>query len=292
MQRLNIKKRKPAIVMENKHTTAEHPIGTSEDWLAARLKLLEAEKELTHLSDEVARKRQDLPWVKIDTEYMFETEKGMKSLADLFQERSQLLIYHFMFGPDYEAGCPHCSAIADGFNGIWTHLANHDVMLWAVSRAPFAKLQAFKERMGWTFPWASSSGSTFNYDFHVSFSEEQQSTGDIEYNFNKGHVSARDSNIEKTEKAPEMGIKIAATVGVDWATYTRDAPGMSSVVLRDGGVYHTYSSYARGLDGLWNLYQWLDRAPLGRNEKGPWMKRHDEYENVSQNKGQTDSCCD
>jgi predicted dithiol-disulfide oxidoreductase (DUF899 family) len=154
-----------------------HKTGTREEWLAARLELLEAEKELTRRSDELARRRQELPWVRIDKEYRFETDEGSSSLADLFRGRSQLLVYHFMFGPDYTAGCPSCSAIADGFNGVAAHLANHDVMLWAVSRAPLAKLQAYKRRMGWTFPWASSFGSDFNFDFSVGFTEEKQRGG-------------------------------------------------------------------------------------------------------------------
>ena len=156
----------------------EHTIGTREEWLAARLKLLEAEKELTRRSDELVRQRQELPWVRIDKKYIFETDEGKAPLADLFKGRSQLLVYHFMFGPDYTAGCPNCSSIADGFNGIWTHLANHDVMLWAVSRAPLDKLQEYKRRMGWTFPWASSPLSDFNFDFNVSFTEEQQREGE------------------------------------------------------------------------------------------------------------------
>src|SRR5688572_7206475 len=157
-----------------------HKTGTREEWLGARLKLLEAEKELTRRSDELARRRQDLPWVRIDKEYQFDTDDGKVSLADLFKGRSQLLVYHFMFGPDYKAGCPSCSAIADSFNGSVVHLVNHDVMLWAVSRAPLAKLQEYKRRMGWTFPWASSFGGDFNPDFSVSFSEEQQRKGAIE----------------------------------------------------------------------------------------------------------------
>ncbi|MFZ3376086.1 MAG: DUF899 domain-containing protein, partial [Chthoniobacterales bacterium] len=157
---------------------ANHKTGTRKEWLAVRLELLKAEKDLTRRSDELARKRQELPWVKIDKEYKFETDEGEEaSLADLFRGRSQMLIYHFMFGPDYKAGCPSCSAIADGFNGIAVHLANHDVMLWAVSRAPLAQLQDYKRRMGWTFPWGSSAGSDFNFDFNVSFTPEQQRNG-------------------------------------------------------------------------------------------------------------------
>src|SRR3981189_2829653 len=160
----------------------DHKTGTREERLWARLELLEAEKALTRRSDELARQRQELPWVRIDKEYRFETDEGSASLADLFRGRSQLLVYHFMFGPDYAAGCPSCSAIADGFSGSVVHLANHDVTLAAVSRAPLAKLQAYKRRMGWTFPWASSSGGDFNFDFNVSLTEEQQREGTAEYN--------------------------------------------------------------------------------------------------------------
>src|SRR3954451_9354978 len=164
---------------------AGRTIGTREEWLAARLELLEAEKELTRRGDELARRRQELPWVRVDKEYRFETDEGSASLAHLFRERSQLLVYHFMFGPDYTAGCPSCSAIADGFDGIAVHLANHDVTLSAVSRAPLAKLQAYKRRMGWAFPWASSLGSDFNLDFNVSFTEEEQRQGVVEYNYRR-----------------------------------------------------------------------------------------------------------
>jgi predicted dithiol-disulfide oxidoreductase (DUF899 family) len=250
----------------------EHTIGTREEWLAARLELLEAEKELTRRSDELARQRQELPWVRIDNEYRFETEEGSASLQELFRGRSQLLVYHFMFGPDYTAGCPSCSAIADGFDGSVVHLANHDVTLCAVSRAPIEKLQAYKRRMGWSFPWASSLGSGFNYDFQAAYTEEQQRSGVVEYNF-------RTIDVRRSLEAGQEGplAEIAAGVGTDWATYTREAPGMSAFALEDGVVYHTYSAYARGLDGLWGMYQWLDRAPKGRNETGAWWRRHDEY---------------
>ena len=163
-----------------------HKTGTRKEWLGERLKLLEAEKELTRHSDELAQRRQALPWVRVDKEYRFDTDEGSASLADLFRGRSQLLVYHFMFGPDYTAGCPSCSMIADGFNGFAVHLAHHDVMLWAVSRAPLAKLQAYKRRMEWTFPWASSSRNEFNSDFSVSFTEEEQRAGGIEYNYRRG----------------------------------------------------------------------------------------------------------
>ncbi|MDF2975155.1 MAG: hypothetical protein K0R61_5605 [Microvirga sp.] len=248
----------------------KHMTGTREEWLAARLELLEAEKELTRRSDELVHRRQELPWVRIDKAYRFETDEGSASLAGLFRGRSQLLIYHFMFGPDYTAGCPACSAIADGFNGFVVHLANHDVMLWAVSRAPFAKLQAYKRRMGWTFPWASSFGSDFNSDFNVWFTEEQQREGGIEYNYRREAAQTDD-------RVGEGADLFAAMSGTDPATYTRERPGMSAFVLEDGVVYHTYSTYARGLDGLWGMYQWLDRAPKGRNEKSVWWRRHDEY---------------
>src|SRR5699024_3776027 len=192
---------------------------------------------------------------------------GSVSLADLFRGRTQLLVYHFMFGPDYEAGCPSCSAIADGFDGSVIHLKNHGVMFWAVSRAPLVKLQAYKKRMGWTFSWASSHGGDFNYDFNVSFTEQQRKWA-IEYNYREGNVSSRKDEVDANETAPEAGAKIAASTGTDWATYTREAPGMSAFALKDGVVYHTYSAFERGLDGLWGMYQWLDRAPLGRNETG------------------------
>jgi predicted dithiol-disulfide oxidoreductase (DUF899 family) len=250
----------------------KHITGTREEWLAARLGLLKEEKELTRRSDELARRRQqELPWVRVDKEYRFETDAGSASLADLFRGRSQLLVYHFMFGPDYTAGCPSCSAIADGFNGSVVHLANHDVMLWAVSLAPLAKLQAYKRRMGWTFPWASSVGGDFNFDFNVSFTEEQQREGSVEYNYRRG------GHAMDATPVPEPVAQLAATTGTDAATYTRERPGMSAFVLEDGIVYHTYSAYARGLDGLWGMYQWLDRAPKGRNEMGVWWRRHDEY---------------
>ena len=254
----------------------KHTTGTRKEWLAARLELLEAEKELTRRSDEVARRRQELPWVRVDKEYRFETDEGSALLADLFQGRSQLLVYHFMFGPDYTAGCPSCSMIADGFNGFAVHLANHDVMLWAVSRAPLAKLQAYKRRMGWTFPWASALTSDFNFDFNVWFTEEQQREGGVDYNYRReagfGWRAAREGGGEGAEA------EFAAMCGTDAATYHRDRPGMSAFVLEDGVVHHTYSAYARGLDGLWGAYQWLDRAPRGRNETGVWWRRHDEYD--------------
>jgi predicted dithiol-disulfide oxidoreductase (DUF899 family) len=249
----------------------EHRTGTREEWLAARLELLQAEKELTRRSDELARRRQELPWVRIDKDYRFETYEGPASFADLFRGRSQLLVYHFMFGPEYTAGCPACSAIADGFNGFVPHLENHDVAMTAISRAPLAKLQAYKHRMGWTFPWASSFGSDFNYDFDASNTEEEQHSGTIEYNYAPLDVRPI---LEAGGGTPS---EFASLCGTDTATYLRETPGMSAFALEDGVVYHTYSAYARGVDGLWGMYQWLDRAPKGRNESGPWFRRRDEY---------------
>lgn len=247
-------------------------IGTRQAWLEKRLALLEAEKELTRRSDEVAELRTQLPWVRVDKTYEFETENGTALLADLFRGRSQLVVYHFMFGPDYTAGCPSCSGIADSFNGIAVHLENHDVAFSAISRAPLAKLRAYKRRMGWTFPWASSFGSEFNADYSVSFTEEQQRKGLIEYNYERGGHA-----MDATTEVPQIVRDLAKGCGTDVPTYARERPGMSSFALKDGAVYHTYSTYARGVDELWGMYRWLDRAPKGRNEQDPWWRRHDEY---------------
>jgi predicted dithiol-disulfide oxidoreductase (DUF899 family) len=247
-----------------------HRTGTRDEWLAARRQLLAAEKDLTRRSDEVARQRQELPWVRIEKDYRFETDAGATSLAGLFDGRSQLLMYHFMFGPEYKAGCPSCSAIADGVNGSVVHLENHDVSFTAVSLAPIGAIEAYKRRMGWTFPWASSFGSDFNFDFNVSFTEEQQRQGVLEYNF-------APQNIRPALEAGHGPIEHATMSGTDVATYMRQMPGVTAFALEDGVVYHTYSAYARGVDSLWAMYQWLDRAPRGRNETGPWWQRHDEY---------------
>jgi len=249
----------------------KHMTANREDWLAARLDLLRAEKELTRQSDAVARQRQALPWVRVEKEYVFETEDGGASLQDLFAGRSQLLVYHFMFGPGWQAGCPSCSAIADGFEGIAVHLANHDVTLTAVSRAPLASLQAYKRRMGWSFPWVSSAGSDFNFDFSVAFSEAEQRAGTVEYNYR------RRSHAMDAAVPPPPVVATAAACGTDVASFARDRPGLSSFALQDGAVHHCYSTYARGVDALWGMYQWLDRAPLGRNEQGLWWRRRDEY---------------
>ena len=253
----------------------KHKTGTREEWLAARLELLEAEKELTRRSDELARRRQELPWVRIDKEYRFETDEGSASLADLFRGRSQLLVYHFMFGPDYTAGCPSCSAIADGFNGFVVHLANHDVTLWAVSRAPLAKLQAYKRRMGWTLPLGVLVRQRLQLRLQRLVHRGATARGRHRIQLPaRGGAAWRESGAAARDRSAE----IAAMTGTDVPTYTRERPGMSAFALEDGVVYHTYSAYARGLDGLWGMYQWLDRAPKGRNETGVWWRRHDEYD--------------
>jgi predicted dithiol-disulfide oxidoreductase (DUF899 family) len=245
---------------------------TREQWLAARLELLEAEKELTRRSDEVARRRQELPWVPVEKDYRFQTADGPASLADLFGGRSQLLVYHLMFGPDWTGACPSCSAIADGFDGSVVHLQHHDVAFYAVSRAPVDKLEAYKQRLGWTFPWASSNDSDFNYDFNTSVTEAEQRSGSVDYNFRSNDTSW----LEDVDPASTVA-RFAAMAGTDAAGFVREQPGMSAFAIRDGVVHHTYSAYARGLDGLWGMYQWLDRAPLGRNESGAWWRRRDEY---------------
>ena len=222
-----------------------HMTVSRDRWLEARLDLLAAEKDLTRRSDEVAQLRQRLPWVRVDKAYTFDTEAGSKTLKDLFDGRSQLLVYHFMFGPDYKAGCASCSAIADGFNGIAVHLANHDVMLWAVSRAPLAKLQAYKERMGWTFPWASSTGGDFNFDFNVSFTEEQQREGGGEYNYRRGGVRP-DGNASGGHRA-ECGP-------------SRRRPGC--VCAREAGHEHVRDRGRRPLPHLFDLCARTGR-PLG-----------------------------
>jgi len=248
-----------------------HPVVSRAEWLKARLALLAEEKALTRRGDELARQRQALPWVRVDKTYRFETDTSSATLEELFEGRSQLMVYHFMFGPDYEAGCPSCSAIADGFDRSVVHLANHDVTLMAVSRAPLAKLQAYKRRMGWSFPWASSLGSDFNFDFNVSFTEAQQRDGTVDYNYQiAGHAL-------DIKPAPEPVVQIAASCGTDASTFAQDRAGLSTFVLEDGVIYHSYSTYVRGVDGLWGMYQWLDRAPRGRNEADVWWRRHDEY---------------
>jgi predicted dithiol-disulfide oxidoreductase (DUF899 family) len=254
-------------------TAAAHPTATREQWLAARIDLLKAEKEHTRRGDELARRRQELPWVPVEKDYRFETADGPASLADLFGGRSQLLVYHFMFGPEYSGGCPACSAIADGFNGFAPHLEHHDVAMVAVSRAPIDALEAYKRRMGWSFTWASSLDSDFNYDFDTSITEDEQRSGSVEYNYREVDTTW----LQRPEAARSGAATGAAATATDVATYTREQPGMSAFALQDGVVHHTYSAYARGLDALWGMYQWLDRAPLGRNETDLWFRRRDEY---------------
>ena len=240
----------------------EHKVGTRQEWLRAREELLEPEKELTRRGDELARQRRELPWVRVDKEYGFETDDGTKTLAELFDGRSQLLVYHFMFGPEYTAGCPTCSAGADTFDGAVPHLKARDVTFLCVSRAPLERLQAYKRRMGWTFPWASSLGTDFNFDFDVSHTEQQLAP------FLEGDV------------VPVVA-QLAVACGTDPAGYMAEGPGLSAFVLSEDVVYHTYSSYARGLEIMLGFYPLLDRVPKGRNEGDStefWIRRHDEYE--------------
>ncbi len=239
----------------------EHLTGTREEWKAAREELLEREKELTRANDEAAKQRRELPWVRIDKDYRFETDEGSKTLEELFDGRSQLLIYHFMFGPDYTAGCPACSSAADTFNGAVPHLNARDVTFLCVSRAPLERLQAYKRRLGWQFPWVSSLGTDFNFDFDASHTEEQVAP------FVEGD-------------AGPVITELAAVCGTDPAGYLTEGPGLSAFALSDGAAYHTYSTYARGLEFLMGFYALLDRAPKGRNEGDPpefWIRRHDEY---------------
>jgi predicted dithiol-disulfide oxidoreductase (DUF899 family) len=254
-------------------TTLPHATGTREQWLTARLELLEAEKQHTRRGDELARLRQQLPWVPVEKRYRFETADGPATLFDLFAGRSQLLVYHFMFGPEFSGGCPSCSAIADGFDRSAVHLENHDVGLVAVSRAPIDKLEAYKRRLRWTFRWASSLDSDFNYDFNTSITAEQQRSGSVDYNYRPTDTTW----LEHVDPSSTVA-QHAAMAGTDPAAFTRERPGMSAFAMEDGVVHHMYSTYARGLDPLWGMYQWLDRAPKGRNEAGgAWWRRRDEY---------------
>jgi predicted dithiol-disulfide oxidoreductase (DUF899 family) len=234
---------------------ASHARGTREEWLKARLALLKEEKELTRRNDELARQRRALPWVRVEEDYRFVTEEGDASLPDLFGGRSQLLVYHFMLGPGWDEGCPSCSAVADGFAGSIPHLENHDVAFVVVSRAPLGEILAYKRRMGWEFRWVSSFDSAFNYDFHATI---DPAVAPVEYNY-------RDQQqLEKDDVA--------------WRDWSGEQPGMSAFAREGDDVFHTYSAYSRGIDGLWSMWQWLDRAPQGRNEGDlSWFHRHDEY---------------
>jgi predicted dithiol-disulfide oxidoreductase (DUF899 family) len=254
----------------------DHKIATREEWLMVRKDLLAREKEHTRRGDELTRERQELPWVRVEKEYSFDTEDGRKTLAELFDGHSQLIVYHLMFGPEYEAACPSCSAIADGFNGIHLHLAGRaDAKLVAVSRGPLEKLQAYARRMGWTFTWVSSFGRDFNYDYFASLRREQLRDGG-EYNF-----ATFGDMTPLLELESGFVVDTARSTGAPMAEFLQERPGMSTFVLDDGVVYHSYSAYARGLDGLWGGYQWLDRAPFGRNGDDHIWVRHDEYEAVS-----------
>jgi predicted dithiol-disulfide oxidoreductase (DUF899 family) len=239
----------------------EHKTATREEWDAARKELLEREKEITHSNDELARQRRELPWVRIEKDYTFETDDGSKSLDELFDGRSQLLIYNFMFGPEYTAGCTVCSSIADSVNGVVPHLNADDVTFLCVSRAPLNKLQAYKRRLGWQFPWVSSLGGDFNFDFGASRTREEAAS------FVEGGAS------------PVL-VDLAARSGTDPAGYLSEGPALNAFTLSDGAVYQTYSAYARGLEILMGYYPLLDRVPKGRNEEGQtefWLRRHDEY---------------
>jgi predicted dithiol-disulfide oxidoreductase (DUF899 family) len=238
-----------------------HKVGTQEQWQAGRDELLAEEKELTRRSDELARKRRELPWVPVEKDYSFETEAGTKSLAELFDGRSQLLIYHFMFGPSYEAGCPVCSSIADTIDPNAVHLAAQDVTMMLVSRAPVEKLQAYKRRMGWRLPWASTGGSDFNRELGFTATEEELRP------FLEGEI-------------PPAVTQNAESCGIDVAGYVTEGPGLSAYALSDGTVYRTYVTTARGLEPAMAYYGLLDRTPMGRNEGGDrpfWVRRHDEY---------------
>jgi predicted dithiol-disulfide oxidoreductase (DUF899 family) len=232
-----------------------HKVGSREEWLSARLALLDAEKELTRRSDELARQRRDLPWVRVEKDYRFVTEQGEAALGDLFGGRSQMLVYHFMLGPGWDEGCPSCSGVADGFAGSIPHLENHDVAFVVVSRAPLDEILAYKRRMGWDFRWVSSCGSSFNYDYHVTI---DPTVAPVAYNY-KDQAQLEEENVA-------------------WRNWSGEQPGMSAFAREGDNVFHTYSAYSRGFDTLWAMWQWLDRAPLGRNEGDlSWFHRHDEY---------------
>jgi predicted dithiol-disulfide oxidoreductase (DUF899 family) len=243
----------------------DHKTGTREEWLAARNKLLAKEKDLTRMSDELARQRQELPWVPVEKQYTLQTADGPATLADLFEGRSQLVVYHFMFGPNYEAGCPTCSSIADSFNGVLPHLKARDVTMICVSRAPLEKLLAYRERMGWSFNWASSYESDFNVDLGFSASEEQ----------------TREWVAPMLDRLPPIAGRNASETGTDVVDYLAETQGFSTFALDDGAVYHTYSTGARGVEFLMGYYPILDRVPKGRDEGDAfqvWIRRHDEYD--------------
>jgi predicted dithiol-disulfide oxidoreductase (DUF899 family) len=230
----------------------QHSVVSHDQWVAARVALMDKEKAFTRLRDELSRERRELPWEKVTKEYVFEGPNGRQTLAELFAGRSQLVVYHFMFNPAWNEGCPGCSFWADNFDGIDVHLAHRDITFLAVSRAPLAKLEAYKRRMGWGFTWVSSGGSDFNYDFQASFDPEAAKSGAAEYNY-------------------RTGVKVG-----------EDMPGVSVFYKDEGGdIYHTYSAYSRGIDVLNGAYHYIDLTPKGRDEDGRgmyWLRRHDQYE--------------
>jgi predicted dithiol-disulfide oxidoreductase (DUF899 family) len=240
---------------------AQHKTATREEWLAARNQLLAAEKELTRRGDQLSEQRRDLPWVEVGKEYRFDTEHGPRTLAELFDGRSQLLVYHFMFGPAFAAGCPVCSSAADTFNGAVAHLNARGVTFTAISRAPLDKLLGYRQRMGWTFPWASSYSTDYNFDLEISRPEEV-------------------TRAALAGGVPAVVTRLADDCGTEPAAYLSEMPVMSSYALDRGTVYLTYSTTARGLEFMMGYYGFLDRSPLGRNEGDPpemWLRRHDEY---------------
>ena len=244
----------------------DHKVASREEWLSAREALLALEKEHTRMGDELARQRRELPWVRVEKEYRFQTDEGIRTLAELFDGRSQLLVYHFMFGPSYAAGCPTCSSSADAVNGVLPHLNARDVTMVYVSRAPLAKIQAYQRRMGWSFPWVSSADSDFNFDFGVSRTEEQTREG-IKPMIDAG--------------MPPVVNHLASASGTDVVGYLSEGPGFSAFVVDEGAVYHVYTTTSRGLEFLMGYYPILDRAPNGRDEADSpqiWLRRHDEYE--------------
>lgn len=256
-----------------------HKIGTREEWLSARREILKAEKELTHRSDEIARLRRELPWVTIEKDYRFDTEDGEVSLIELFQGRSQLVVYHFMFGPGYKSGCPVCSATADSFNGVLSHLEARDVTMICISRAPIEKLLEYKKRMRWNFNWASSLHSDFNFDFGVSVPKSPENVPGL---LKSNEVSAFSmlNNQQFRDNLPPIAALNANAVGTNLENYFSEGHGFSVFSLEEGKVYHTYSTYTRGTEFLMGYYAILDRTPKGRDEGGPmgtWLRRHDEY---------------
>lgn len=259
----------------------DHKVGTREEWLAARAPLLVREKEYTRLGDKLAQLRRELPWVQVEKEYGFDTEAGPRALAELFEGCSQLVVYHFMFGPGYTAGCPACSSTADSFNGVLPHLAANDVTMICISRAPLEKLLAYRERMGWSFNWASSYHNDFNFDFGVSAGEEPPFAVAPLLGANEVAALPSLSDPQVRENLPPIAAQNASATGTDLAGYFSEGHGFTVFVREGDSVYHCYSSYARGTEFLMGYYAILDRTPKGRAEVGPmgtWLRRHDEYD--------------